>query len=55
MLDFALNLPLAFLNTPEGFDRPMAIAVDSRTRGFTAEALLERIKRLRAAAAAESK
>jgi UPF0042 nucleotide-binding protein len=42
------NLPLAFLNTPEGFDRPMAIAVDSRTRGFTAEALLERIKRLRA-------
>jgi UPF0042 nucleotide-binding protein len=42
------NLPLAFLNAPEGFDRPMAIAVDSRTRGFTAEALLERIKRLRA-------
>jgi UPF0042 nucleotide-binding protein len=42
------NLPLAFLNTPDGFDRPMAIAVDSRTRGFTAEALLERVERLRA-------
>lgn len=41
------NLPLAFLNTPEGFDRPMAIAVDSRTRGFTSSALLERIERLR--------
>ncbi len=42
------NLPLAFLTAPDGFARPMAIAVDSRTRGFSAEALLERIDRLRA-------
>jgi RNase adapter protein RapZ len=47
------NLPLALLNLPAGldrpsFDRPMAIAVDSRTRGFTADALLDRIQRLRA-------
>ena len=41
------NLPLAFLNLPDEFDRPVAIAVDSRTRGFTARALLERIQRLR--------
>jgi RNase adapter protein RapZ len=42
------NLPLTFLTTPESIDRPMAIAVDSRTRGFSPEALLERIERLRA-------
>jgi RNase adapter protein RapZ len=42
------NLPLSFLTSPESIDRPMAIAVDSRTRGFSAEALLERIERLRA-------
>jgi UPF0042 nucleotide-binding protein len=42
------NLPLALLNMPADFDRPVAIAVDSRTRGFTARALLERIDRLRA-------
>jgi UPF0042 nucleotide-binding protein len=41
------NLPLALLASPEGFDRPMAIAVDSRTRGFSPEALLERIERLK--------
>lgn len=41
------NLPLAFLNLPDEFDRPVAIAVDSRTRGFTARALLARIQRLR--------
>jgi UPF0042 nucleotide-binding protein len=41
------NLPLTFLTTPESIDRPMAIAVDSRTRGFSAQALLERIERLR--------
>lgn len=42
------NLPLTFLTTPESIDRPMAVAVDSRTRGFSPEALLERIERLRA-------
>lgn len=42
------NLPLAFLTAPDGFERPMAVAVDSRTRGFSPEALLERIERLRA-------
>jgi UPF0042 nucleotide-binding protein len=42
------NLPLTFLTTPESIDRPMAIAVDSRTRGFSPQALLERIDRLRA-------
>ena len=42
------NLPLSFLITPESIDRPMAVAVDSRTRGFSPEALLERIERLRA-------
>ncbi len=42
------NLPLSFLTTPESIDRPMAIAVDSRTRGFSPQALLERIERLRA-------
>ena len=42
------NLPLALLNAPSGFDRPVALGIDSRTRGFTAEALLERIERLRA-------
>ncbi len=42
------NLPLSLLNLPDGFDRPVAIAVDSRTRGFTARALLERVERLRA-------
>jgi RNase adapter protein RapZ len=42
------NLPLTFLTTPESIDRPMAIAVDSRTRGFSPQALLERIERLRA-------
>ncbi len=42
------NLPLAFLTAPHGFERPMAVAVDSRTRGFSPEALLERIERLRA-------
>ena len=42
------NLPLSFLTTPESVDRPMAIAVDSRTRGFSPQALLERIERLRA-------
>jgi RNase adapter protein RapZ len=41
------NLPLALLNAPEGFDRPMAFGIDCRTRGFSAEALLERIARLR--------
>ncbi len=42
------NLPLSFLTSPDSIERPMAIAVDSRTRGFSAEALLERIARLRA-------
>jgi len=42
------NLPLALLNVPSGFDRPMAIGIDFRTRGFSAEAALERVARLRA-------
>jgi len=42
------NLPLALLNAPASFDRPVALGIDSRTRGFSAAALLERIKRLRA-------
>jgi UPF0042 nucleotide-binding protein len=42
------NLPLALLNAPNGFDRPTAIGIDCRTRGFSAEAALERIQRLRA-------
>lgn len=42
------NLPLVLLNAPVSFDRPMALGIDSRTRGFSAEALLERIQRLRA-------
>src|SRR5581483_11554365 len=42
------NLPLALLNAPDGFDRPVAIGIDSRTRGFSAEALSERVQRLRA-------
>src|SRR5262249_41470714 len=33
------NLPLALLNPPDGFDRPVAIAVDCRTRGFSSRAL----------------
>jgi UPF0042 nucleotide-binding protein len=40
------NLPLALLNAPDGFDRPVALGIDSRTRGFSAQALLERIRRL---------
>jgi UPF0042 nucleotide-binding protein len=44
------NLPLALLNAPDGFDRPVALGIDSRTRGFTAAALLERIQRLAAEA-----
>jgi UPF0042 nucleotide-binding protein len=42
------NLPLALLNAPAGFDRPVALGIDSRTRGFSAAALLERIQRLKA-------
>lgn len=42
------NLPLILLNAPVSFDRPMALGIDSRTRGFSAEALLDRIRRLRA-------
>jgi len=42
------NLPLDLLNLPDGFDRPMAIGIDFRTRGFSAEAALERVARLRA-------
>ncbi len=41
------NLPLALLNAPAGFDRPVALGIDSRTRGFSPEALLGRIERLR--------
>jgi len=40
------NLPLALLNAPDGFDRPVALGIDSRTRGFSSAALLERIQRL---------
>lgn len=43
------NLPLALLNAPASFDRPVALGIDSRTRGFSAAALLERIQRLKAA------
>ena len=42
------NLPLALLNAPASFDRPVALGIDSRTRGFSAAALLERIQRLKA-------
>jgi UPF0042 nucleotide-binding protein len=42
------NLPLALLNAPVHFDRPLALGIDSRTRGFSAGALLERIQRLKA-------
>jgi RNase adapter protein RapZ len=41
------NLPLTLLNAPAGFDRPVALGIDSRTRGFSADALLERVDRLR--------
>lgn len=50
------NLPLVLLNrlleTPIGTgkdagDRPIAIGIDSRTRGFNAEAIVRRIKKLR--------
>jgi RNase adapter protein RapZ len=50
------NLPLILLNrllaTPAGEDRsaevrPLAIGIDSRTRGFDAEAIVRRIKRQR--------
>lgn len=50
------NLPLVLLNrlleTPIGSakdssDRPIAIGIDSRTRGFDAEAIVKRIKKLR--------
>ncbi|NCP11864.1 MAG: RNase adapter RapZ [Sphingomonadales bacterium] len=49
------NLPLSLLNrllaTPQGErderDRPVAIGIDSRTRGFDAERIVKRIKRLR--------
>lgn len=40
------NLPLALLSAPQGLDRPLAIGVDSRTRGFSVEAVMERAKRL---------
>jgi UPF0042 nucleotide-binding protein len=40
------NLPLALLAAPEGLDRPLAIGIDSRTRGFSVEAVLARVKRL---------
>ncbi len=42
------NLPRALLNAPAGFDRPVALGIDSRTRGFSADALLERVDRLKA-------
>ncbi len=49
------NLPLGLLNrllsTPtaasDDRDRPVAIGIDSRTRGFDAEAIVKRIKQLR--------
>jgi RNase adapter protein RapZ len=41
------NPPLALLDASERFDRPMAVGIDSRTRGFSAEALLERVGQLR--------
>jgi len=40
------NLPLALLAAPEGLDRPLAIGIDSRTRGFSVEAVMARVKRL---------
>ena len=52
------NLPLQLLDRllgtplPEGAggaDRPLAIGIDSRTRGFDADAIIRRIERLRAA------
>jgi UPF0042 nucleotide-binding protein len=47
------NLPLSFVprlteTAGEGEDRPTAVGVDSRTRGFSAEALIELVARLRA-------
>jgi UPF0042 nucleotide-binding protein len=47
------NLPLSLIprlaeTGAEAPDRPMAIGVDSRTRGFSAEALIETVARLRA-------
>lgn len=49
------NLPLVLLNrllltrNPEGVsaDRPLAVGIDSRTRGFDANAIVERIKAMR--------
>jgi UPF0042 nucleotide-binding protein len=42
------NLPLALFNLPAAFEGATAIGIDCRTRGFSAEAVLERIARLRA-------
>jgi RNase adapter protein RapZ len=50
------NLPLVLLNrllqtqSPEGSadDRPLAVGIDGRTRGFDANAIVERIKGMRA-------
>jgi len=48
------NLPLSFfdllLRENESRDRPLAIGIDSRTRDFTADALLVRLKKLRSRA-----
>jgi UPF0042 nucleotide-binding protein len=51
------NLPLflcdLLLREGESRDRPLAIGIDSRTRDFSAEALLDRVGDLRAGAAVE--
>jgi UPF0042 nucleotide-binding protein len=44
------NLPLALLKAPDDSDRPVALGIDSRTRGFSAAALLDRIQRLKSEA-----
>ena len=48
------NLPLAFIErlAEAGGERPLAIGVDSRTRGFSAEALIATVDALRGASGA---
>lgn len=51
------NLPLSLLSaltrSGNGFDRPIAIGVDSRTRDFSADALADQLDRLKADAGSE--
>lgn len=53
------NFPLTFIEnllTQKGFEsRPLAIAVDTRSRGFTPEAVIEKVEALRADKSVETK